>query len=255
MIINPPFPTVANLQPREGTRAARIDLAFPEDNGQVFDLSQLQNQGELFQCQTLFVDNSVNDKALVLQSSMMLQKINVPAGSQGYIPILAPNPPRFSITCSSAGSSVAIFALNYSVPAALWGFQSVQSISGDVSVLNFPAVQETAENNLPVFSSTAIAVNASAVVLANTAAYKYLRSVEIFCYNATVAASDTFFIIDGTGNGIYPVSVPPLANFTGTLARLSGLNIPKISDNTFAWGFLAKSLSSGYAMTTCGFGN
>lgn len=251
MKINPPFPTVYGIAPREGTRAARIDLAFPTDNGAVLDLSLLQQTGELRQCQTLYIDNSANDSALMIQSEMMLQAVKIPAGGQGYIPILAPNPPRFSIMCASANSVAYVFALNYSVPPAQWGVSSGSS-GGNVTVTNFPNPQavsqsgnwsvQNADVSTHLGNHNFNAIGSATLINAPSGGFINLNSFSIFL-DAFTCSNAIQFGIGFNNNNSLMVFIPIITTaYTGYFYQQANIRIA----NTFgAAANLTCSLSLG----------
>lgn len=70
-------------------------------------------------CEALFVDNLDNAAVVDFVFTGTNQRIRVPASSQMYVPVLAPNPPRFTIA-TAGGGLVRFFVLNFPVPLQTW---------------------------------------------------------------------------------------------------------------------------------------
>lgn len=82
--------------------------------------------------QCVFVDNSLNTAPLTLFIHSTQQTVTWPAFTYGYIPVLCPNPPHITVTCTGATSSNTIIQLlNIPLPMHL---TSVAGSSGAVPV-------------------------------------------------------------------------------------------------------------------------
>lgn len=133
MQISPPLPVEVYERPKEGPRAARIALAFPADSGAVADFSTFQFMGEVCKIQTLFVDNSANASSLTITTNTLQQQLFIPPNSQGFIPLLSTQPLKLSFA-STGPANVTVYALNYSVPPAMWGISAAGSIPNPLPV-------------------------------------------------------------------------------------------------------------------------
>lgn len=80
-----------------------------------FDLSPLIDKQTLDFISGAWVDNSENAQALTLSVAGSQQRVVFPAYSQGYLPLLAPNSPKFVATCATA-PGVIIPIIFYNVP-------------------------------------------------------------------------------------------------------------------------------------------
>ena len=86
--------------------------------------------------QTLYVDNSGNPRAFAAVTSNELQRIICPAFSQGFFPILQPNPA--ALVFASAGSvNVPLMICDRLMPAAVWfspalGIGLQREVGGDI---------------------------------------------------------------------------------------------------------------------------
>lgn len=76
-------------------------------------------QGKIKAVQTLYVDNFSNDAPAIITIDNVSQRLVIPLGWQGYIPVVMPDPPSFVI--SSQGSGYTTFhMINVPMPAFLW---------------------------------------------------------------------------------------------------------------------------------------
>ncbi len=107
-----------NKFPSEGPRAMEIRVDFTAANQSIeIDLTIEQQQKQISQVQGLWINN-VDGPDLVLVAEVTNQRVNIPAGAQGYIQLLSQNPPRFRVT-SAAIASVEFFFLNFPVIHAM----------------------------------------------------------------------------------------------------------------------------------------
>lgn len=102
-----------------GRRAIHVLIDFTIGLQFQLDISQVQSQGGMDSVQTLYIDNAANTAPLTILMGLTLQQIIVPAGAQGYLPVLQGNPPiiQFSTT---AAIPVNVQLLNFFVPPGLW---------------------------------------------------------------------------------------------------------------------------------------
>lgn len=107
--------------PAEGPIAVPVPINFANGNPQILDISQQVQQGRISLVQSLFVDNSGNDDPVSIQIGYptALQTIVCPSNSQGYFPILSPNPAKFQISSNSTGS-ILLVLLNSPVAGVVW---------------------------------------------------------------------------------------------------------------------------------------
>lgn len=101
-----------------------IGLTFRLDLTQI---QQMQNWIRSVQC--LYVDNLDNTVAKTITMGVTNQRITVPAGAQGYFPILQTNPPVLQFQSENA-DTLKIQILNFFLPPAMWGVNG--SIAGVV---------------------------------------------------------------------------------------------------------------------------
>lgn len=80
---------------------------------------------------SIYIDNSMNPSPVTIVWQGSNQNIVVAAFSQGYYPVLVPDPITFTI--SSNGTVCTVFLINYLVPGSSWnsrGFQIVTTGNG-----------------------------------------------------------------------------------------------------------------------------
>jgi hypothetical protein len=123
--------------PKEGPKALSLLCPFTASNTSfVVDFSITMTQGFISMIQGVFVDNSANPDILQIQQSSLGINIQFPANSQGYIPLLVPNPA--TLTVASLGQvSVYMVFLNVPVPALIWSTETGGGGS-DVTIVSSP---------------------------------------------------------------------------------------------------------------------
>lgn len=115
-----PRNTNNQMLPPSGPKFLPLRMDFTSGNTLAFDLSTLQDRGFISQIQTLYADNSNNGSPLVLTfGTPGAQNITVPAGFQGYYPVLFPD---HTLSAFSAGAvAVNISLINVPIPPTHWG--------------------------------------------------------------------------------------------------------------------------------------
>jgi len=89
---------------------------------QSFDLVAEQADDVIEYIQSIYIDNSANAQPVAFTFGTSNQKVQIPANSQGYLPVLCPNPPHFTVSATAAGT-VNFLLLNNPVPATVWKVQ------------------------------------------------------------------------------------------------------------------------------------
>jgi len=100
--------------PPQGPRAVPIALNFADFDTYNLDYSNMQNQGFLSMCQTLWVDNYANGQVMTITIPASQQTLKIPAGVQGYFPVICPNPIKMTFN-STGGVACQVALLNYPV--------------------------------------------------------------------------------------------------------------------------------------------
>ncbi len=94
---------VNNAQlPKEGPKTIPVLVDLRTATSVLVDLTQQQMTAKISYIQTVFVDNSLNTASVSITADTTGQILRVPAGTQAYLPILAPIPPRFTIATAGA---------------------------------------------------------------------------------------------------------------------------------------------------------
>lgn len=110
------------FEPKKNVLSLAIDLDFSLGNATpyILNLADVIETDKLEFVQTLYVDNSANPASISFTFTVSQQKITIPAQSQGYIPVLSPNPPLISVSTTGT-PTVRVHFLNAPYPAAIWG--------------------------------------------------------------------------------------------------------------------------------------
>lgn len=106
--------------PCEGANVVRVPLDFNGTDDIVVDLGPIQNTGHFSAAQTLFLDNSTNGAVVKIKCGVSNQTFQVPIGGFIYMPILQPNPPQVTFSCSAA-ITLTVFFTNFFLPPVVWG--------------------------------------------------------------------------------------------------------------------------------------
>lgn len=115
--------------PIEGPKVAEITLNFNGNANQTVDLSQLIQNGTLSFVQCVYVDNHDNPNSLTITPQLTNLRVIVPANSQGFYSVLAPNMPVFTVSSTAGNYSVTLGFLNVPVQPDQWGAASLGSVT------------------------------------------------------------------------------------------------------------------------------
>ena len=100
--------------PESGPKCLPIRLDFSTNPSYTLDYSNQMNLGFLDMVQTLWVDNFGNAQILKITVLSSQQVLQIPAGAQGYFPVMCPNPVRLQF--ESTGATVQqVTLLNFPV--------------------------------------------------------------------------------------------------------------------------------------------
>jgi hypothetical protein len=131
-----PFDIQNSRIPMGGPKAIPIPISFATVAAWLLDLSNSQQLGHIEYVQTLFVDNSANAAALTIQTDASNQTVIIPPKSQGFVPVLQPNPPKLIVSTTAVASLVVtIHALNFPVSPAVWPITSPPAFTFSGSAL------------------------------------------------------------------------------------------------------------------------
>lgn len=152
------FKPIANaLVPREGPKMVPITVPFGQDGILEFeiDLTLTVSQGKMDVVQAVFIDNTNGgantSSVLTLTSDTTGQRLTLPAGYQGYFPLLAGQQPKFHVAATDAQPAYIAF-LNVPVPAMIWaaggGTNTVTADQGAPGAEAWPV--DILSNGLPI---------------------------------------------------------------------------------------------------------
>ena len=114
------WPVAFGEYPVKGSRSMPQTLDFSAENPVNINLTFEQESKRLEFVQALYLDNSANPATLSVSMKGTGQSISIPAGWQGYVPVLA-TADNCRISFSTAGTPlVPVQFLSFPVPLALW---------------------------------------------------------------------------------------------------------------------------------------
>lgn len=117
------FAVYNGFNPKEKPKALAVNLDFTAAAVIPIDLTIAEQEGRFRFVQAVYIDNSLNPSPLSLTVGLTQQTVTMPPYSQGYLPILCPNPAKLvaSLPIVAAGNVATIIQfLNFPVPAAIW---------------------------------------------------------------------------------------------------------------------------------------
>lgn len=113
-----PAPTLLGNFPCKGGVA--IQLTIPFDGTQAeydVDLSKFQNSGLLDAVQTIYVDNSASGTGVKIVCNGSNHTVYCKANQFAYLPVIAPNPPKFRIIQAAATAvTITLYFINFFIP-------------------------------------------------------------------------------------------------------------------------------------------
>jgi hypothetical protein len=118
-ILGDPFGVANVVIPKGGPKVIPLRIDFSGVTEWQVDGSQVVERGKIEYIQALWVDNYSNTNPLIIEMNLTNQRIVIPARSQGYVPVLSPNPPKF-IFSTQAGPMVYLQFLNVPVQPMIW---------------------------------------------------------------------------------------------------------------------------------------
>jgi hypothetical protein len=116
------FPVSVGYYPREGSRCVTAQYNWTAQAAYFEDLSQLEAHGVETTIQCAYVDNSLCSQGVVITVAATGQVVNIPASSQGVIPLLFSGAASFSISTSAALSNAVtrVSLLNFPLSSGMW---------------------------------------------------------------------------------------------------------------------------------------
>jgi len=117
---NPGIPLERSLgMPPGGPKCIPLTLDFSAATSYSVDYTNMQQRNFFDMVQSVFVDNSLSNQILTITVGAFGQVTKVPAGVQGYFPLLVPNPIKLDIACSDPVLCQVIL-INFPVPGFTW---------------------------------------------------------------------------------------------------------------------------------------
>lgn len=186
--------------PRKGPRFMPLSFDFTSQASYTIDCAISQETDRIEWAQGIFVDNASNANALTITWGVSNQRIIVPAGWQGYVPVLVPNPPRLKIDTTIAAVTVNVYLLTFPVPLYLWPSNgNTVTISGTVVArdagsvgTDFSATPASALANL--LTTVAVNANRNEVYVQNQSANQIQVALD-----DGVGGTVTYILLEGGG--------------------------------------------------------
>jgi hypothetical protein len=123
--------------PKEGPKCVPVPgLDFTAADSYTLQAMQFENRGFLGMIQSVFIDTSGSTVAASVIVNNV-QTITAPPGTQGFYPILVPNPVELTFSCPGGPSRLPVVLINFPICCNVWG-TSAASVGPSVNVSNFP---------------------------------------------------------------------------------------------------------------------
>lgn len=211
------FPIFAQLIPREGPKAVPFNLDFTVTQSYVVDLQNQQSRSIISLVQAIFVDNSANTSPLSIMADVVGQTLIFPPQSQGYLPILVPNPPKLTFTSPGGSDNVKIILLNVPMPAAIWpAVTYIPPVSASKLQVADATLDGTVAGGLVNVADHAYGTG--------DATYPFWRGNRMLGVNAN-AAGNTVIFTPAVGNVVFFTHLSVLVSGNATLAAAGLLTI------------------------------
>lgn len=116
----------ASLMPAEGPRiiSSVLDFSIDGDIPPSFTADATNITGgtsEFSMVQSVYVDTSATDAAVVITVGKAGQTIIAKGRTQGWYPVTAPNSWVLKFACADVNAKVSVILANYAVSPAVWG--------------------------------------------------------------------------------------------------------------------------------------
>jgi hypothetical protein len=135
--------------------------------GYAIDTTQFANKLQMKTIQTIFIDNSQNNGYVEVSNPLFNQSFALPAGYQGYFPILAPliSGSKFFVT-STGNEQVSVIFLNSLMPLASWAATVTPPSTGNPLAVSDAILEACVSANR--INTTEIQAQATAVDVSGT---------------------------------------------------------------------------------------
>ena len=162
---------VANQgMPRGGQMAVPIIIDFTAHTAYKLDFTISQWTNKINSVQSAYIDNSNGLAPLLLTIEIIGQTITIPSGAQAYVPLVAPSPPIFDVSCSNGAANTLIIFLNVPMPLSVWfpGGGQATIIAGASKVNDVNTAQALTGIPLAVAASPLTLVSRSTITVSTT---------------------------------------------------------------------------------------
>jgi hypothetical protein len=115
-----------NQLPEEGAKSIPLmsQLNFTSTvSSYVLDLTLFIELGNISFIQTIYIDNSLNANPFSVTMNSSGQVITAAPYSQGYYPVLAPNPAKFTFSTLPGSGIIPVQLINTPIPGPVWSVQ------------------------------------------------------------------------------------------------------------------------------------
>jgi hypothetical protein len=222
--------------PGDGPKMIRVPMNFTGTPALNWDLSTLTQRGFISQIQTAYIDNGNSPSPLTINfGSPVAQSITVPAYTQGYYPVLAPDN---ILTAQSLGAvPVYINLLNVPVPPSHWSVQNTSANSydggGNLKTVDqniAAAMTPGGTSYLETDTGPFLGVSTSAVMLAatTTSARVALASPTAPALQVTNESASFAWIVFGTSSVVaaFPTNATPVDGLMIAPNSIATIGIP-----------------------------
>jgi hypothetical protein len=212
--------------PAEGPKAIPYALDFSAVQAYGIDVLNLFQNRLLSVIQCVYVDNSNSGSQLILTMTGTQQTIKVPAGAQGYFPVLSPTSGQINAV-SLGGVVVKLDLLNVPMSAGVW--YPGQNASGSSSLYDSSGNLKTVDQGLAPFIDP---VNGLKVQSSGGSSSGGGVPVSLL-YRAEISSATSGTIVTGTGNYMYLTRIEcnfssdalGTAGHTGIFRVMTGLGV------------------------------
>ena len=115
---------VANAQiPAEGPKCVPLTLDFTAASTYTLDYGNMMERAFISMIQTVYIDAKDSAVTFTLTVPRTGQILTVKPHTQGYYPVLCPNPVTLQFDCAGGPSNLGVFLINVPIAPAQWATQ------------------------------------------------------------------------------------------------------------------------------------
>lgn len=242
------YPKTDLTLPSHGAKVVPVIINYSGDNACSINLLDVQTQKDFESLRCVWIDTRDCAQSVLVEVAGTGQRFAVPANAAGYYPLIVLNNPLIVFTVANPTSdSVRVMFLNF-VPR--YALQSTPGggAGGNVTVDNFPAVQ----NILPLNAGTSITTTSfkdTSKVGIIAATQTLLCGITVqSTYAVNSGGSVIFTLYSGNGASVLNLQIPVSASTPGQLNNviaLQNLAIPLINNGGNVSAKLSSALTSG----------